>query len=196
MPLTLLPSLLLAILLVGYTPGPANLFALHCSMKHGARRCLVMWLGLLSGFSVAAIGAALATHWLGAVMGRYVGALKYVGCAYIFYLAWQIYRSSGRSEGSDKTCSFLSGLVVQLTNAKMILFDLMAFTTFVLPYSDRLADLLVVAVLLELAGPGANLVYVLAGGALHGLFTRHARMADTVMALLLAACAAYMLAVG
>lgn len=193
MPLSLLPSLLLAILLVGYTPGPANLFALHCSMKHGVGRSLVMWLGLLVGFTVAAVCAALATHWLGAVMGRYVGALKYVGCAYIFYLAWQIYRSSGQQKETDKTCSFLSGLVVQLTNAKIILFDLMAFSTFVLPYSDRLSDLLVVVVLLELAGPGANLVYVLAGGALHGLFAHHARVADTVMALLLAACAVYVL---
>ncbi len=196
MPLTLLPSLLLAILLVGYTPGPANLFALHCSMKHGVGRSLVMWLGLLAGFTVAAVCAALATHWLGAVMGRYVGMLKYVGCAYIFYLAWQIFRSSGGQRASDKTCSFASGLVVQLTNAKIILFDLMAFTTFVLPYSDRLVDLLVVVLLLELAGPGANLVYVLAGGVLHGLFTRHARVADTIMAVLLAACAIYMLAVG
>lgn len=196
MPLTLLPSLLLAILLVGYTPGPANLFALHCSMKHGVGRSLTMWLGLLAGFSIAAVTAAVATHGLGTVMGRYVGMLKYVGCAYIFYLAWQIYHSSGRREETDKTCSFLSGLVVQLTNAKIILFDLMAFTTFVLPYSDRLSDLLVVALLLELAGPGANLVYLVAGGALHGLFTRHARVADTVMALLLAACAVYMLAVG
>ena len=47
------PSLLLAILLVGYTPGPANLFALHCSMKNGVRKALVMWLGLLAGFTVS-----------------------------------------------------------------------------------------------------------------------------------------------
>ncbi len=196
MPLNLLPSLLLAIVLVGYTPGPANLFALHCSMKHGVGRSLTMWLGLLAGFTVAAVCAAVATHWLGAMMGRYVATLKYVGCAYILYLAWQIYHSSARREGSDRTCSFLSGFVVQLTNAKIILFDLMAFTTFVLPYSDRLADLFVAVLLLELAGPGANLVYVLAGGALHGFFIRHARVADTAMALLLAACAVYMLAVG
>lgn len=196
MPIDLLPSLLLAILLVGYTPGPANLFALHCSMRHGVRRSLVMWLGLLAGFSVAAVGAALATHWLGAVMGRYVGVLKYVGCAYILYLAWQIYRSSATSKKADKTCTFRSGLIVQLTNAKIILFDLMAYTTFVLPHSDRLTDLLLVALLLELAGPGANLVYLLAGGALHRLFTRYARAADTIMAALLALCAGYALMMG
>lgn len=48
-------------------------------------------------------------------------------------------------------------------------------------------------VLLEFAGPGANLVYIFAGGALHGLFQRHARVIDTVMAILLAGCAVYLL---
>ncbi len=193
MPLSLLPSLLLAILLVGYTPGPANLFSLHCSMKFGARRAMTMWLGLLSGFTVAAVIAAVVTHFVGAVMGRYVAVLKYVGCAYILFLAWQIYHSSGRPSKSDKTCTFFSGFIVQLTNAKIILFDLMAYTTFVLPYSNRLSHLLLVAALLELAGPGANLVYLFAGGSLHGLFLRYARRIDTVMAVLLALCAVYLL---
>ena len=107
--------------------------------------------------------------------------LKYIGCAYILYLAWQIYRSTGKTKESDKTCTFLSGMIVQLTNAKIILFDLMAYTTFVLPYSNRLSDLLIVTALLEIAGPGANLVY---------LFPKQI---DTVMAILLAACAVYIL---
>lgn len=79
------------------------------------------------------------------------------------------------------------------TNAKIILFDLMAYTTFVLPYSNRLSDLLIVTALLEIAGPGANLVYLFAGGKLHNFFNRYPRLIDTVMALLLAACAVYIL---
>jgi hypothetical protein len=69
----------------------------------------------------------------------------------------------------------------------------MVYTTFVLPYSHCLIDLLVVTALLELAGPGANLVYIFAGGFLHGLFQRHARLIDTIMAILLAGCAVYLL---
>lgn len=193
MPLSLFPSLLLAILLVGYTPGPANLFSLHCSMRNGVKRALIMWLGLLTGFTIAAVAAALVTHWMGTMMGHYVVILKYVGCAYIFSLAWQIFRSSGKTADKDKTCTFLSGMIVQLTNAKIILFDLMVYTTFVLPYSNRLPNLLLVAALLEIAGPGANLVYLFAGSTLHGLFTAHPLLIDRIMAVLLAACAVYIL---
>ena len=193
MPVTLLPSLLLSIVLIGFTPGPANLFSLHCSMKNGAKKAMAMWFGLLTGFTIAALIGAMITHLVGAMMGKYVVILKYIGCAYILYLAWQIYRSSGKAKESDKTCTFLTGMIVQLTNAKIILFDLMAYTTFVLPYSNRLSDLLIVTALLEIAGPGANLVYLFAGGKLHNFFNRYPRQIDTVMALLLAACAVYIL---
>ena len=173
MPIKLLPSLLLSILLKGFTPGPANLFSLHCSMKNGTRKAMTMWFGLLAGFTIAAVIVAIITHLVGAMMGKYVVILKYIGCAYILYLAWQIYRSSGKAKESDKTCTFLSGMI--------------------LPYSNRLSDLLIVTALLEIAGPGANLVYLFAGGELHNFFNRYPRQIDTVMALLLAACAVYIL---
>ena len=45
-----LPTLLLQILLVGFTPGPANIYALTMSLRHGRTVSLVMWLGMLTGF--------------------------------------------------------------------------------------------------------------------------------------------------
>jgi len=83
MPIKLLPSLLLSILLIGFTPGPANLFSLHCSMKNGTRKAMTMWFGLLAGFTIAAVIVAIITHLVGAMMGKYVVILKYIGCAYI-----------------------------------------------------------------------------------------------------------------
>ena len=129
--LSLLPSLLLAILLVGYTPGPANLFALHCSMKNGVRKALVMWLGLLAGFTVAAVIAAVVTHEVGAMMGRYVVILKYLGCAYILYLAWQIYHSSGQPKGTDKTWVIGTGTLIHSfgsMNLSLVIFVCLSFT--------------------------------------------------------------------
>ena len=46
-------ALLAYIFAVGYTPGPANLYALSCTFKYGRRAALRMWWGLVAGFSVA-----------------------------------------------------------------------------------------------------------------------------------------------
>lgn len=189
MPLHLLPSLLLYILMVGYTPGPANLYALSCSLKYGRSKALRMWYGELCGFLIAVTLASVATHMIGTVMGEYVEWLKYVGATYILWLAYNIYKSKGLAENEAKTCSFTSGMIVQLTNAKMLLFDLTIFSMFVLPYSNRLSDLLIVGYILTLAGPTANLVWLLAGAWLRGWFVNYKKQIDIVMATLLALCA-------
>ena len=92
MPIYLLPSLLLAIIVVGYTPGPANLYALACCLKYGRRKALKMWRGLFTGFCIDLVLMVLLTHLLGEMMGHYVIYLKYIGVAYILWLAWKMLR--------------------------------------------------------------------------------------------------------
>lgn len=191
MPINLLPSLLFAILAVGYSPGPANLYSLACCLKFGRRKALKMWRGLLAGFSIGAVIMVVLTHLLGEVMGDYVIYLKYLGAAYILWLAWKMWRFSGQNNTEAQECTFTSGMIVQLTNAKMLLFELTAFSVYVLPYSDRIADLFVVAALLLIAGPGANLVWLYAGAYLRRFFAKCQKQVDITMAILLALCAIY-----
>ena len=189
MPYSLLPTLLLQILVIGYTPGPANIYSLAMSLRHGRRESLRMWLGLLTGFSIAACVVSVLTHLLGIAIGEYVSYLKYAGAAYLVVLAYKIYKRNGKMSEQDSACSFGSGMVVQLTNAKMLLFELTQFSTFVLPYSNKLTDLLEVAAWLTLAGPGGNLVWILAGSSLRGFFAQYGRLVDTLSAIALILCA-------
>jgi len=193
MPIELLPSLLLAIVAVGYSPGPANLYSLACCLKYGRRKALRMWRGLLTGFSIAVVIMAVLTHLLGEMMGDYVGYVRYLGAAYILWLAWKMWRFSGQDSSDARECSFTSGMIVQMTNAKMLLFDLTAFSVYVLPYSHKLSDLLIVAALLLIAGPGANLAWIYAGAYLRKFFARYQKQVDIIMSLLLALCAIYIL---
>ena len=191
MPCALFPTFLLQMLIVGYTPGPANIYSLAMSLRHGRRTSLAMWLGLLTGFCLAVSIMAVLTYLIGLSIGTYVGYLRYAGAAYLVYLAYKIYNRSGKADGNNADCTFLNGMLVQLTNAKMLLFDLSAFSTFVLPYSNRLADLLEVSAWLILAGPGGNLVWLLAGSFLRRFFTDYGRLIDVVSAIALIGCAVW-----
>lgn len=193
MPIALLPSLLLAIIVVGYTPGPANLYSLACCLKYGRRKALKMWRGLCTGFCINLVIMVFLTHLLGEVMGHYVIYLKYFGVAYILWLAWKMLRYQGVDNAEAKDCTFTSGLIMQLTNAKMLLFELTVFTTYVLPYSDRLIHLFLVAPLLLLAGPGANFAWLYAGAYLRRFLHKYRQQVDIIMALLLVGCALYIL---
>lgn len=191
MPYALLQALLLQILVIGYTPGPANIYSLATSLRHGRKESFKMWLGLLTGFCIAACVMAILTHLLGNAIGEYVAWLKYVGAAYLVYLALKIYSRNGEIVEKDSGASFFDGMVVQLTNAKMLLFELTAFSVFVLPYSNRFVDLLEVAAWLTLAGPGGNLAWLLAGSCLRGFFAQYGRLVDIISAIALIICAVW-----
>ena len=199
MPLELLPSLLFAILVVGYTPGPANLYSLACCLKFGRRKALKMWRGLFTGFVIDITVMVVLTHILGEIMGQYIVYLKYVGAAYILWLAWKMLRNIGKQKAEADTCTFTSGLLMQLTNAKMLLFELTVFSVYVIPYtedlpeSQQLLKLFMVAALLLLAGPGANMAWLYAGAYLRRFFSKYEKQVEIIMAILLVLCAVYLM---
>lgn len=191
MPHSLLPALLLQIFVLGYTPGPANIFALTTAIRYGRRKALRMWTGLFTGATAAVLCVAVATHFLGEALGDYVIYLKYLGALYLLYLAYKMWRDSGQPKDDARGCSFKDGCIVQLTNAKIILFEMSVFSSFVIPYSHRFTDLLPVAALLLLAGPGANLVWLMAGSALSKFFAHYHKEVDIFAAIAIAGCAIY-----
>ena len=189
MPLHLLPTLLLYMLLIGYSPGPANIYSLSCAMKYGRKQALVMWRGLFLGFCTTAFTTALLACFVGAEIGGYVVGLKYVGALFILWLAYKIWKTPAEANTKPVECNFSSGYVVQLVNAKMIIFQLMVYSTFVLPYTDKLSSVLLIAALLLLAGPCANLTWLLAGGWLSRFFIMEKKRLNLIMAVALGVCA-------
>ncbi len=190
MPLALLPSFLLYCYVGAITPGPANLCSLSTALRYGRSTALRQWQGLFAGFAIVSMASVLVTYFLGTLLNPYVEYLSWLGAAYLLWMAWHTLLSSGGPEG--KTAAqpgFLTGLLVQLTNVKIMVFCLVALASYVLPYSRSFGSLLAVGLFLPFTGPAANLVWLFAGAAMQRLFADHRRTADLVMAAALALCA-------
>lgn len=124
-------------LLLSFTPGPDNLFVLMQSATQGRKAGLLVVLGLCTGlvFHTAAVALGLAAVFAASPAAFTV--LKLVGAAYLGYLAWQTFRS--QSEGHDATPSentvvrrlYVRGVVMNLTNPKVLLFFLAFLPQFV-----------------------------------------------------------------
>lgn len=190
MPLSLLPSFLVYCYVGAITPGPANLCSLATALRYGRRAALRQWRGLLTGFFLVSMASVLVTYFLGTVLNQYVGLLSWVGAAYLLWMAFQTLRSSAGPEGqAPEAPGFWSGLLVNLTNVKVMLFCLMALASYVLPYGGSFGSLLAAGLFLPFTGPLANLVWLFAGAALQKLFTGHRRAVDVACAAALALCA-------
>lgn len=190
MPYSLIPSFLIYCFVGAITPGPANLCSLSAALRYGRRAALKQWGGIFVGFSCVSMASVLVTHLLGAAFDKYVGVLSWIGAAYLLWLAISTLLSSKREgERSYASPSFLTGLFVQLTNVKIMVFCMTALSVYVLPHSDSFFDLLAVGLFLPFTGPVANLVWLFAGASLKRVFENHRKALDIIMAIALAACA-------
>ena len=190
MPVSLIPSFLIYCFVGAITPGPANLCSLGAALRYGRGPALRQWRGLFCGFFLDSMGAVAVTWLLGAALDRYVGALSWVGAAYLLWMAWHMLRPGGADPDRDPAApTFLTGLLVNLTNVKVIIFCIAALSGYVLPYNSSIWALLAVGLFLPFTGPMCNLVWLFAGASLQKLFARHRRTVDVAMALSLALCA-------
>ena len=190
MPLSVIPSFLIYCFITAITPGPANLCSLSAAMHYGTDAALRQWRGLITGFFIDSMAAVLLNRLLGSVLGVYVRYLSWAGAAYILWLAWNMLRSAGADPAQEtRQPSFRTGLLVNLTNGKVILYCITTLSMFVLPYTDSWVWLIGIGVFLVFTGPACNLVWIFAGSKLKALFAGHQKTLDIIMAASLALCA-------
>ena len=162
---TLLSFFGIAVLLA-LTPGPDNLFVLMQSALWGRRAGLLVVLGLCTGLvghtaAVAAGLAALLAAWPTALV-----VLRLCGAAYLLYLAWQILRSvlrptpsaaaSAQATAAPASSSsptpampasagalYRRGIIMNLTNPKVVLFFLAFLPQFTAPAAGPAAPQIV-----------------------------------------------------
>ncbi len=190
MPVSLIPSFLLYAYMMAITPGPANLCSLAASLRYGKKAALRQWRGLFVGFFLVSMASVIVTWFLGAALNEYVGILSWVGAAYILWMAWHTLRSAGGQRAHDPAAPcFRTGILIQLTNVKVMVSCLTILTGYVLPHNRSFWALLAVGLFLPFTGPIANLVWLFAGAALQKVFANHRRTIDIIMAIALALCA-------
>ncbi len=136
------------------------------------------------------MAAVFIAYFLGTILNDYAKYLAYIGAAYLIFLAIKMLRQNYSSEnGATKKPGFFTGLFVNLTNAKVILFCITALTSFVLPYNQDFRFVLLAGFFLPFTGPLCNLVWLFAGAFLRKFFIEHTKIVNIAMALSLLLCA-------
>ncbi|AZG15790.1 LysE family translocator [Cupriavidus pauculus] len=146
---TLLPFLGIALLL-SLAPGPDNIFVLLQSAMHGTRAGLTVVLGLCTGLLVHTAVVAVGLAALLAASAVAFTILKVAGALYLVYLAWQAFRAPVGQVGTPGHAArpvrnmYLRGVVMNLTNPKVVIFFLAFLPQFVNPQQGHVAVQLMV----------------------------------------------------
>ena len=116
----------------------------------------------------------------------------FVGAAYLLWLAWKNLRRSGEIDEKDTTGNrqFLTGFAMQFVNPKVILYGIMSYEAYILPvFEGDYPVLLGFSAVLSSIGFVNGLLWSACGDVFRVLFSKHARIVNTVMVALLVWCA-------
>ncbi len=172
-----------------FTPGPNNLLSGSMGVIYGYRPTLPFLAGVASGFLFvmtlcAAVSSSLTTWFPSAAL-----VLRWVGAAYILWLAVGIYRRSGallvpEPEDADRP-RYWKGLLLQFVNPKAVFYGLTLFTVFLTPLLDRPLALALSLVILTTVTFTAISTWALGGQLIRGWISTRARALGLVLALAL-----------
>lgn len=144
-------SLAIALFVLAATPGPGVFATISRSLASGFTPALGVILGIVSGDIIFLLFAVLGMSVVAQIMGKFFVVVKIVGGAYLVFLGLKIWMtgpaSTHRANDNDKIKygNYLSGLVITLSNPKVILFYCGFLPTFMDLSSLNRSDILIVA---------------------------------------------------
>jgi threonine/homoserine/homoserine lactone efflux protein len=122
------PEFLLTTLVLVVTPGPGVLYTMAAGLARGARESVVAafacTLGIVPHMAAAITGLAALLH----TSALAFQVIKYLGVAYLLYMAWSTFRDRGaltvQEEGAPRSARqvIVSGVLVNILNPKLSIF--------------------------------------------------------------------------
>lgn len=158
--------------------------------RYGFKGSLKFNLGVFAGFVIIIALCTVFSAGLYELVPSVKPVMTFVGAAYILWLAWRILRGSPNGHEDIKaTNSFKLGLLLQFVNVKVILYGITAVSTFILPYYDSPVVLFMFTIFLAFCSFASTCCWAVFGATFQKFLSRHSRLVNTVMSLLLVYCA-------
>lgn len=176
--------------ITAYTPGANNLLSMSNAIRFGFRGSVRFNLGILAGFVVIMSACTAFSATLYSFLPKVKIVMQVLGAAYMLYLAWKVWKSPRELRaGGGREASFLSGMVLQFANPKIYIYAITAMSLYILPFYHSAVALIRFTVILSLIGASSSFIWALFGAVFCKFFSKHTRLVNAIMALLLVYCA-------
>ena len=176
-----------------FTPGPGNILALNTVTNYGYKKGRPLYWGIFAGYYVVQIICAVFVFGVSTFLPDVPGIMKYIGAAYILWLAVHIALSKPTTDTVEKSASFLKGFLLQFVNVKIYLFGITALTGYITEYSASLWVLLLFEIIIATIETIATLTWIGMGVLIQRAYQKYYRVINIILALMLSECVYSML---
>ena len=161
---TSLFSIISYVLISSFTPGPSNISTASLAVLHGYKNTLKYQAGLALGVFLLMLLSGLLSSTLLNIFPALEPVLRYIGAAYILYLAFGILKASySFTEHELKPLGFAHGLVLQILNPKLTVYAFTLFSAFLASLTRSFVTLASVCLLLAATSFCATSMWALFG---------------------------------
>ena len=170
------------------TPGPGNILALNIVTNYGYKKGKTLFFGIFAGYYVVQILCAIFVYGVNSLLPNVMEVTKYIGAAYILWLAIHIVFSKPSTENAKQSASFLKGFMLQFVNVKIYMFGVTALTGYVVGYMSSFSALLFFELVIATIGTIATCTWTGLGALIQKFYLRHFRVINIILALTLLEC--------
>ena len=188
MPLAVLGNFLIYCIINAFTPGPGNILALNTVTNYGYKKGRPLFFGIFAGYYVVQILCAIFVYGVNTLLPSVMGVMKYIGAAYILWLAIHIAISKPSSENAEQSASFWKGFMLQFVNVKIYMFGVTALTGYIVAYMPTFPALLFFELVITTIGTIATTTWIGMGVLIQKFYLRHFRIINIILALTLLEC--------
>ncbi len=171
-----------------FTPGPGNFLALNTVTNYGLKRGKPLFFGIFAGYYFVQTSCCVFVYALSSLLPQFLALMKYIGAAYILWLAIHIAISKPGKAGDEKSASFWKGFALQFVNVKIYLFGITALTGFITDYSRAFPVLFLFEMIIATVGTIATATWIGLGMMIQKFYEKHFRIINIIMALTLLEC--------
>jgi len=178
-----------------FSPGPNNITSMSNAVRYGFWNSLKYRCGIFCGFFVIQSLAALCSAFLLDLIPAVQPYMLALGAAYILWMAWKTFSSAptgGELTADARDNTFISGVLLQFVNVKVIVFALTTMSVYAVPHSTSPLFLLGFGLLMTVFSYTSITCWAAFGAVFSRVLSKHERAVNIVLALLLAYCAVSM----
>ena len=183
-----LSNFLIYCVINAFTPGPGNILALNIVTNYGYKKGKTLFFGIFVGYYIVQILCAIFVYGVNSLLPNVMEVTKYIGAAYILWLAIHIVFSKPSTENAKQSASFLKGFMLQFVNVKIYMFGVTALTGYVVGYMSSFPTLLFFELVIATIGTIATCTWIGLGVLIQKFYLQHFRVINIILALTLLEC--------
>ncbi len=170
------------------TPGPNNIMSMTNASRLGLRKSFPFNLGIFAGFIIVLSLCYIFSSLLESLIPQISMVMKFLGAAYMLYLAWKTIQSALVVKDGPIRSGFVTGMLLQFVNPKIYVYAFASFVYF-MPYYTN--PLVIIGFILFMSAMGfvCTLLWSVFGSAFKSIFEKHGRTVNIILTALLLYCA-------